>query len=84
VALALIDAIFAVFFLAVFARVLLSWVDPSPYPNSRAKEMLWQITEPILEPIRRLVPPVGMVDLTPLVAILLLRVLHEVARALFE
>ena len=78
----LIDALFTVLWLAILARVLLSWVDPIPYPNTRLKEFLWQITDPILEPIRRIVPPVGMIDVTPIVALLLLQVLHQVFRAI--
>ena len=39
--------------------------------------MLDQITEPILSPLRRIVPRIGMIDITPLVAIILLQVLAQ-------
>jgi YggT family protein len=64
---------------AVLARVILSWVDPSPFPNSRLKEIVWTITEPILGPIRRVLPPVGMFDLSAIVALLVLSVLRQAA-----
>lgn len=63
--------------LAVLGRVILSWVDPSPFPNNRLKEILWTITEPILGPIRRVLPPVGMFDLSAIVALLVLGVLRQ-------
>jgi YggT family protein len=39
--------------------------------------MLDQITEPILSPLRRVVPRIGMIDITPLVAIILLQFLGQ-------
>lgn len=62
---------------AVLIRVLLSWVDPSPYPTSRLKQWLYQLTDPILGPLQRLIPPVGgVLDLTPMAAILLLQLVE--------
>jgi YggT family protein len=56
----------------ILARVLLSWVDPqgrSPFAN-----FIIQTTEPILAPIRRMMPRTGMFDLSPLIVILVLGV----------
>ena len=52
---------------AVIARSLLSWfpIDQS----SPLYQMLWRVTEPIIEPIRRVMPSTGMFDLSPLMAI---------------
>ena len=69
--------------LAILGRVLLSWVDPSPYPDNPIKRLLWALTEPLLEPIRRLLPAGGMVDFSPLVAILVLMALSTLVRSLF-
>lgn len=44
-------------------------------PRSPLIQALNQITEPILEPIRRIMPRLGMIDLSPLIAILLLQFL---------
>ncbi len=72
----LINLAFTVLYLAILARVLLSWVNPNPYhPINR---VLYQITEPILEPIRRYMPRTGMIDFSPLVALILLEIVQQV------
>ena len=57
--------------MAIFVRALLSWI-----PNLRADNPLVRflndITEPILTPFRRVIPMVGMMDLSPLVAMIVL------------
>ncbi len=59
-----------VLWFALLIRVLLSWfpVDPS----NPIVRVLWEITEPILAPLRRVIPRVGMFDLSPLAAFLLI------------
>jgi YggT family protein len=59
--------------LLILGRVLMSWVDPTG--RSRAGAMLISITEPILAPVRRLMPSTGMIDFSPLIVILILGVL---------
>ena len=59
--------------LAILLRVILSWF--SPKPNNMLAKILYQVTEPILGPLRRIIPRVGMLDFTPLAAIILLRVI---------
>lgn len=59
--------------LAIFFRAILSWFVRDPYnPIVRALDA---ITEPILQPLRQIIPRLGMIDLTPLVAIILLSVI---------
>ena len=60
---------------AIFVRAIVSWFDLDP--RNPLIEMLDQITEPILAPLRRIVPRLGMIDITPLVAIILLQVLAQ-------
>jgi len=52
---------------AVIARSLLSWfpIDQS----SPIYQLLFRVTEPLIEPIRRVMPQTGMIDLSPLMAI---------------
>ena len=61
--------------MAIFIRVLLSWLPVSMTGPvlGPLTAILYQITEPILGPLRRIVPPLGMIDITPVVAILLLQ-----------
>jgi YggT family protein len=55
---------------AIFVRVLLSWVITDP--RNPLITVLDQITEPILAPLRRFVPRLGMFDITPMVAMIIL------------
>jgi len=59
--------------LAIFLRAILSWFSPGP--TNMLVSILYQVTEPLLAPLRRIVPRVGMLDLTPLVAIILLQLI---------
>jgi YggT family protein len=75
-----VNVIFQVAALAVLARVLVSWlpiagvrIDPY-HPLIR---FLYQITDPILEPIRRFTT-FGMIDFSPIVALILLEVIRRV------
>ena len=71
-----VDVFFTLLSLAILARVLLSWVRVSPYHP--AVEFLYQITEPVLAPLRRIIPPVGMMDISPIIAMLLLQIIQQV------
>ena len=61
--------------IAILARVILSWISPSG--NDPVTPILHQITEPVLAPIRRFMPQFGMLDLTPMVALLLLNIVIQ-------
>ncbi len=62
-----------VFTLVIIARVIVSWF--SPRPTNRLAIILYQLTEPLLAPLRRIIPRVGMFDFTPLAAIILLQLI---------
>lgn len=69
----LINAVLTLLFWVILIRVLMSWVSPDPYnPLVRA---LYQITDPILRPAQRLIPPVGGLDLSPIVVLLAIQFL---------
>lgn len=55
-------------FFAVLIRVILSWVAPDPYNPFTA--IMTQITEPVMAPVRRVMPAMGGLDLSPLVVLL--------------
>lgn len=57
--------------LLILARIIMSWV-PGLSPYHRAVRTVHLLTSPILDPLRRLMPPVGGLDLSPVIAILLL------------
>ena len=62
---------------AIFIRALLSWFPIDP--RNPLVTILYDVTEPILDPLRRVIPRLGMIDITPLVAILLIQVIGNFA-----
>ena len=70
-----VDLLVTVLTIAIFARIVLSWL-PIGGTNHPIVALVYQITEPILGPLRRVIPRVGMFDLTPMVAIILLGVIR--------
>ena len=71
-----VQLFFTVLELAVLARVLFSWIRPDPY--SPFVRIIVQVTDPILQPLRRVIPPLGMLDITPLVALIGLSIIQQV------
>ncbi len=57
---------------AILIQVILSWFAPMGV-GGRFMLLLSDLTDPILMPLRRMIPPFGMLDLSPLIAILLLQ-----------
>jgi YggT family protein len=62
---------------AIFIRALLSWFPIDP--RNPLVTLLYDVTEPILDPLRRVIPRLGMIDITPLVAIILIQVIGNFA-----
>jgi len=62
--------------LLVFVRIILTWI-PNLDPYHPAVQMLHQVTEPVLEPARRLIPTIGMFDISPIVVIFALNILSD-------
>ena len=56
-------------------RVILSWVNHNPY--NPIVRILYMLTEPILGPIRRALPPMGGLDLSPLVVLVAIWILRS-------
>jgi len=73
---AFLGTLLAILWLLVLGRVIVSWVDPGN--RSRAAVLLVQATEPMLAPIRRLLPPAGRLDFSSLVVLLVLGALIRV------
>jgi len=68
---------------AIFIRAILSWLmmgTRSPLVAS-IYHALSLITEPILAPLRRIIPMIGMMDITPIVAIIVLQIVSQVLAA---
>ena len=54
----------------VFGRMIMSWVDPMG--RNRASAFLYQTTEPILAPVRRMLPQSGMIDWSGFIVLIVL------------
>ena len=79
----IIDLIITLLTIAIFARVILSFVIPMagarPHPLLiSVNQMVNQVTEPILGPIRRILPTFGMFDFSPMVALVILWLIRSV------
>lgn len=61
------DIILSIFYWLILIRALISWVNPDP--NNTIVQFLYRATEPILMPIRRVLPPMG-IDVSPIIAFL--------------
>ncbi len=59
---------------AIIARILLSWFRASP--GGRFSQFLYSVTEPILRIARRILPPIGMMDFSPILALIVLDILR--------
>lgn len=75
----LLSLLFNVLSIAIVGRALLSWFDPGM--NSSIGKVLYDITEPLIAPIRRVVPSLGMFDISPIIALLLLRAISTMIQS---
>lgn len=71
-----IDLVFTVLYLAIMARIMLSWFRFDPYHPLSV--FLYRVTEPILGFFRGIIPPIGMIDISPIVAIVVLGIVQQV------
>jgi YggT family protein len=71
----LIPALLDLYSLVVLAAVVMSWIHLDR--RQPLAEIVYRLTEPVLEPIRRVLPPVAGLDFSPLVLLIALRVLRR-------
>lgn len=71
-----ITLLFTVLQFLILVRVIMSWVNPYPRYDNPIMSFVWQVTEPILGPLRR-VATFGMVDLSPFIALIGLQVIES-------
>lgn len=63
----IVDVVLSIFYWLILIRALISWVNPDPH--NTIVQFLYRATEPILQPIRRMLPSMG-VDISPIIAFL--------------
>ena len=67
---------------AIFGRAILSWFPMAAQGDNPIVGLIYQITEPILAPLRAIIPRVGTMDLAPMVAIFILFAIRRVIEKL--
>lgn len=76
----LIYLAFEVYMILILVRIVLSWIKHNPYqPIIR---FVYEITEPFLSFFRKIIPPIGMMDISPVVAYFVLLLIRTVLLSL--
>jgi YggT family protein len=74
----LICSLISVYFIVLFARIILSWFPLQPGTAlASIASIVYQLTEPVMGPVRRLIPSIGMIDISPIVVFFGLRILQS-------
>lgn len=71
-----------IFLFAILIQVIISWINPGSH--NPATSLLYGLTEPLLSPARRLIPPISGMDLSPLVVMLALQLLKLLILPVFH
>jgi YggT family protein len=74
----LLCALISVYYIVLLARVFLSWFPLQPgTAMASIASIIYQLTEPVMGPVRRLIPTVGMIDISPIVVFIGLQILQS-------
>lgn len=77
----IVEMIIQLYSLVILARVLMSWVNLDPY--SPLARTIFNLTEPVLAPVRNLLPPAAGLDFSPIIVMVLLQVLGRMLVSMF-
>ncbi len=69
----MVELFIQLYSLVILARVLMSWVNIDPY--SPLARTIFNLTEPVLAPVRNLLPPTAGLDFSPIIVMVLLQVI---------
>ena len=74
----LLCSLISVYYIVLFARVILSWFPLQPGTAlASIASILYQLTEPVLGPVRRLMPSIGMIDISPIIVFFGLSIIQQ-------
>jgi len=74
----LLCSLISVYYIVLLARVILSWFPLQPgTPMASIASIIYQLTEPVMGPVRRIIPTIGMIDISPIVVFFGLRILQS-------
>ncbi len=71
----ILHMVVTIFFWAIVAQVVMSWLNSRNYRYLALQDLLHHITMSILDPLQKLIPPIGSLDITPIPALILLKLL---------
>ncbi len=77
----LLTLILYIYFFAILAQVIISWVNPGTYNPATA--LIHHITEPVMRPARRILPPFSGLDLSPILVFIVLNLLIMLVPSIF-
>lgn len=77
----LISLVINVFFYAILIQAVISWINP--HGHNPMNNLLYSITAPVLGPVQKIIPPVGGLDISPIFALLGLKVIEMLINPLF-
>ena len=72
----LLARVLQIYTFILLIRILITWI-PNLDPYHPIVQILFQVTEPVLEPARKLIPPIGMIDISPIVVFIVLGILQD-------
>ncbi|MCF6155490.1 MAG: YggT family protein [Candidatus Brocadia sp.] len=67
--------------IALLIRIVLSWVPHNPY--NQAIQFLYKITDPVLNPVRKLIPPLRGIDFSPVIVFIGLGIVKRIVGGIF-
>ena len=70
------------YFFAIMINIILSWVAPGTQHPAAA--LLYQLTEPVMQPFRKLIPPMGGIDLSPILVFLSINILQILLKSMAQ
>lgn len=79
---AIVSILFQVYLLMLFARIICSWLPE--LQRYRWMQFIAFYTDPYLQVFRRFIPPIGMIDFSPIVAFLFLGIIEQIVKALIQ
>jgi YggT family protein len=78
----LVQLLFELYIIVLLARVLVSWVQLDP--RNPLVSLIYQLTEPLLAPIRRMLPQSGALDFSPMIAFVVVLIAEQIVLSLLR
>ena len=72
----IINIAFQILIMIILIRIILSWFPHNPY-NPLIK-IIYQISNPILNPLQNIIPPIGGLDISPIIAIFIIQLIKNI------